>query len=72
MDAKRHFQHYFLQSVLLVEETSIPLENKQSPVSHYGKLYHISVLWSTPSHRWESNTQLHSNANLKITKETKA
>ena len=41
-----------------MEETSIPLENKQSPVSHYGKLYHISVLWSTPSHGWESNTQL--------------
>jgi hypothetical protein len=45
------------RSVLLVEETTVPVENHQPAASHSQILSH-NVVWSTPRHEWYSNSQL--------------
>ena len=44
------------RSVLLVEETGISGENHRPVASHLQTLSH-DVVWSTPRHRWDSNSQ---------------
>ena len=45
------------RSVLLVEETGIPRENRRAVASHWQILSH-TIISSTPRHAWESNSQL--------------
>ena len=45
------------QSVLLVEETRVPGVNHQPVASHLQTLSH-NVVWSTPHHERDSNSQL--------------
>jgi len=45
------------RSVLLVEETGVPVENHRSATSHWQTLSH-NVVSSTPRHERGSNSQL--------------
>ena len=44
------------ESVLLVEETGLPGENRQPVASHRHSSH--NVVSSTPCHEWDSNSQL--------------
>ena len=43
--------------VLLVEETGVPGENHWPVASHWETLPNYDV-WSTPHHKWDSDSQL--------------
>jgi hypothetical protein len=51
------FQLYRGQTVLLVEETGLPEENRWPAASHWQTLSH-NVVSNTPCHEWDSNSQL--------------